>query len=158
MIYRITMKGISTHIAPDGSSKAEKWDGSIICKCLPESVMRREAFKSDELFCNEVAFYTKIWPSLSEFQSSCEKVKSPFKAIPKFYLAQNDMVILKDLKQLGFVMPDRRLGLTIEQCYFVLKHLAQFHALSLAMKCENPEGFSELRNLQDGICEGEFIN
>lgn len=150
MVYRISLKGIKKK-----EEESEKWEGSIIYKCLPESVLRREAFKSDELFCNEVAFYNKIWPTLAKFESQWDKVTHPFKSIPKCYLAQSDMVILKDLKQLGFVMPDRRQGLTIEQCYFVLKHLSHFHALSMAMKCHNPEGFYELLNMQDGISEGK---
>ncbi|XP_049885671.1 uncharacterized protein LOC126380345 [Pectinophora gossypiella] len=158
MVYRITLKGIRKHVEPDGSSeKDEPWEGSVIYKCLPESILRREAFKSDELFCNEVAFYNKIWPALFNFQAQWESVKTPFKAIPKCYLAQNDLVILKDLKQLGFTMPDRKQGLSIEQCYFVLKQLSQFHALSLAMKCDNPEGFYELLNIQDGISEVFFV-
>lgn len=156
MVYRITLKGIRRPTEPDVSCEnVEPWIGSIIYKCLPESILRREAFKSDELFCNEVAFYNKIWPALSEFQQKWE-LKSPFMSIPKCYLAQNDLVILKDLKQLGFVMPDRREGLSIEQCYFVLKHLSQFHAMSLAMKSDNPEGFYELLNIQDGISEGNI--
>ncbi|XP_068619904.1 uncharacterized protein [Battus philenor] len=153
MVYRISLKGIKKK--DDDSS--ESWEGSIIYKCLPESILRREAFKSDELFCNEVAFYNKIWPTLLKFQSQWDKVTHPFKSIPKCYLAQNDLVILKDLKQLGFVMPDRRQGLTIEQCYFVLKHLSHFHALSMAMKYYNPEGFYELLNIQDGISEVFFV-
>ncbi|XP_013173287.1 PREDICTED: uncharacterized protein LOC106121991 [Papilio xuthus] len=152
MVYRISLKGIKKK-----EEESEAWEGSIIYKCLPESILRREAFKSDELFCNEVAFYNKIWPTLAKFQSQWDKVNHPFKAIPKCYLAQNDLVILKDLKQLGFVMPDRRQGLTIEQCYFVLKHLSHFHALSMAMKCHNPEGFYELLNIQDGISEVFFV-
>lgn len=156
MVYRITLIGTRKHIEPDGSSETEEhWEGSIIYKCLPESILRREAFKSDELFCNEVAFYNKIWPALSKFEQLWNGVKSPL-LIPKCYLAQNDCVILKDLKQFGFVMPDRRQGLTIEQCYFVLKHLSHFHALSLAMKCHNPEGFFDLLKLKDGMTEGGF--
>ncbi|CAH2053975.1 unnamed protein product, partial [Iphiclides podalirius] len=154
MVYRISLKGIKRK---DDDNSSESWESSIIYKCLPESILRREAFKSDELFCNEVAFYNKIWPALSKFQSQWERVTHPFKCIPKCYLAQNDLVILRDLKQLGFVMPDRRQGLTIEQCYFVLKHLSHFHALSLAMKCYNPEGFYELLNIQDGISEVFFV-
>lgn len=54
-------------------------------------------------------------------------------------------------------MPDRTLGLSIEQSYFVLKHLSQFHALSLAMKCHNPDDFYELVNVKDGISEGKNL-
>lgn len=81
-----------------------------------------------------------------------------FKAIPKCYLARNDCVILKDLKPCGFMMPDRRKGLTVAECYVVLKNLSQFHALSMAMKAHNPEGFFELLNEKDGINEGNYIH
>lgn len=57
----------------------------------------------------------------------------------------------------GYVMPDRHQGLSVEQCYFVLKHLSQFHALSLAMKCHDPEAFYELLNIKDGISEGNGL-
>ncbi|XP_045454768.1 uncharacterized protein LOC123664216 [Melitaea cinxia] len=158
MVYRVTLKGSRKHIDQDGTTEViEPWEGSIVYKCLPESILRREAFKSDELFCNEVAFYNKIWPALSKFQSQWERVTHPFKSIPKCYLAQNDLVILRDLKESGFVMPDRTQGLSIEQCYFVLKHLSHFHALSLAMKYYDPEGFYELLNIQDGISEVFFL-
>ncbi|XP_048004967.1 uncharacterized protein LOC125240838 [Leguminivora glycinivorella] len=151
MVFRIQLKGIQQ----DVSGETVPWSGSIIYKCLPDSIERRKTFKSEELFCNEVAFYNKIWPALDNFQRQ-RNIKSPFKAIPKCYLAQDDLVILKDLKQQGFVMPDRRQGLTIEQCYFVLKNLSQFHALSLAMKHYNPEAFYDLIDVHDGITEVLF--
>ncbi|KAL4702071.1 hypothetical protein ACJJTC_004689 [Scirpophaga incertulas] len=153
MVYRITIKGTRP-----GQAGNEPWETSIIYKCLPESIHLREAFKSDELFCNEVAFYNKIWPSLANFQKQWDGVEDPFKSIPKCYLAQSDTVVLKDLKRQGFVMPDRRQGLTIEQAYFVLKHLSQFHALSLAMKYHSPEDFYELLNIKDGISEVFFVS
>ncbi|KAL0868163.1 hypothetical protein ABMA27_007714 [Loxostege sticticalis] len=152
VLYRITLKGVRH------TDSEEPWEGSIIYKCLPESALLRDAFKSDELFCNEVAFYNKIWPALSNFQKKWPKLKVPFKAIPKCYLAQSDIVVLKDLKQQGFVMPDRRQGLSIEQAYLVLKNLSHFHALSLAMKCHSPEDFYELVNVKDGISEVFFVS
>jgi hypothetical protein len=151
------MKGIKSYIEGDGSIIEEPWENSIIYKCLPESIHLRDAFKSDELFCNEVAFYNKIWPCLYDFQKQWDDVKTPFKSIPKCYLAQSDTVVLKDLKRLGFTMADRRQGLNIQEAYFVLKHLSQFHALSLAMKCHNPEDFYELLNVKDGISEGKVF-
>lgn len=155
MVYRITLTGTRRRGEPDGSNEAEEpWESTIIYKCLPENIRRRETFKSEELFCNEVAFYTKIWPAFLSFQDQW-KVSNPFKSIPKCYLAQNDCVVLKDLKREGFVMADRTQGLSLEQCYLVLKKLSHFHALSLAMKAHNPEAFYELLNDKDGINEGE---
>lgn len=42
--------------------------------------------------------------------------------------------IAEDLKHRGFKMVDRKLGLTVVQCSAILKELARYHALSLAMK------------------------
>ncbi|XP_041983024.1 uncharacterized protein LOC121736050 [Aricia agestis] len=155
MVYRITLKG-SRKRSDETGEIFEPWEGSLIYKCLPESILLRETFKSEELFCNEVAFYKKIWPAMAKFQSQWN-IAHPFKAIPKCFLARNDLVILKDLKEFGFVMPDRKQGFTIEQCYYVLKHLSQFHALSLGMKYYDPEGFFDLLNMQDGISEVFFV-
>jgi hypothetical protein len=60
MLYRIRVKGTDQ----DG----EPWNRSLIYKCLPDNLTRRQAFKSDVLFRNEVAFYTQALPALLEFQ------------------------------------------------------------------------------------------
>ncbi|CAB3224739.1 unnamed protein product [Arctia plantaginis] len=157
MVYRISLTGVRRHASSDGSREVEEpWETTVIYKCLPESLKRREAFKSEELFCNEVAFYTKIWPAFMNFQNLW-KIPHPFQSIPKCYLAHNECVVLKDLKREGFVMADRRQGLGLEQSYLVLKQLSHFHALSLAMKYHDPEGFYELINNKDGIKEVFYI-
>ncbi|XP_075984377.1 uncharacterized protein LOC142982016 [Anticarsia gemmatalis] len=157
MVYRITLTGTRRRDDPESSTETEEpWECTIIYKCLPESLQRRETFKSEELFCNEVAFYTKIWPAFLDFQNQWN-IHNQFKSIPKCYLAQNDCVVLKDLKRDGFVMADRRQGLGLEQCYLVLKQLSHFHALSLAMKAHNPDGFYELLNDKDGVNEVFFL-
>ncbi|KAH9639548.1 hypothetical protein HF086_012399 [Spodoptera exigua] len=133
MVYRITLTGIRRHVEPDGSNESdEPWENTIIYKCLPESILRREAFKSDELFCNEVAFYTKIWPALLDFQKQWN-IPNPFKAIPKCYLAPKRL------------------------CCAERSEEGRFHALSLAMKCHNPEAFYELLNIKDGITEVFYV-
>lgn len=183
MVYRVSLKGIRKLKTSEGRSteastsndqgqtselvsidegsevpeeSEEQWEISVIYKCLPQSIIMREAFKSDELFRNEVAFYTKIWPALSSFQAKWN-VKHPFKSVPKCYAAMDHCVILQDLKEYGFVMPDRRQGLTIEQCYTVMTQLSRFHALSLAMKGHDPDGFFELLNEENGISESKFL-
>lgn len=39
---------------------------------LPSSARRREAFKSDALFRNEVAFYTRALPALLAFEAEAQ--------------------------------------------------------------------------------------
>lgn len=166
MLYRIYIEGYKietrTSLNVENSDEIvsqdirEPWARSIIYKCLPDSIARREAYKSDALFCNEVAFYTKIIPALLTFQDQhMENIAEPFGAIPLCFVARNDVLLLEDLQCRGFSMADRKLGLSTDQCRAVLIELARLHALSLAMKQQQPEEFYELLNLQDGISEGK---
>ncbi|XP_013119514.1 uncharacterized protein LOC106096356 [Stomoxys calcitrans] len=141
-LYRIHLTG-QRKCPLDG--KKQKWENNVICKRLPENIKLREAYKSDKLFRNEVEFYTAIMPELLKFQST--KSKELFKALPKCYYARSDLLIMEDLRIRGFQMPDRKQGLTIDETRTVLRQVAQFHALSLAYKFENPKQFENLRKL-----------
>ncbi|XP_026481014.1 uncharacterized protein LOC113387855 [Ctenocephalides felis] len=152
MLYRVRLEG--TRVLP--GLQNVPWRRYIIYKCLPDSAARRDAFRSVELFFNEVAFYNRILPAMMRFQ---EKFLIDdgrrFTSVPKCYLARNDIVVLEDLKHRGFKMVDRKLGLTVVQCSAILKELARYHALSLAMKHHFPEEVDQLRQT---IAEGMFAN
>jgi hypothetical protein len=60
MLYRVRVQGLNQN--------GEPWTRSLIYKCLPDNPTRRQAFKSDVLFRNEVAFYTQALPVLLQFQ------------------------------------------------------------------------------------------
>ncbi|XP_075221441.1 uncharacterized protein LOC142324499 [Lycorma delicatula] len=132
MLFRVVIN------LTDGSEE------SLIIKCLPDSIVRRQAFKSDVLFQNEVAFYTQALPALLSFQEENCKGGIKFSSVPKCHLAQDDLIVLEDLKARGFDMPDRKTGLNLDQCTMVLRILARFHALSFAMKYREPEKFQHL--------------
>lgn len=149
-LFRIQLFG---HRKTPADGKKLKWEKSVICKRLPDNIIRREAFKSVQLFRNEVEFYTTILPELIKFQQS--KNNEKFKAIPQYYLAKNDLVILEDLLIRGFRMPDRQKGLSLEETRAVLKEIAKLHSLSLAYKFQHPKQFEKLKNL---ITEGIFSN
>ncbi|KAL7729583.1 hypothetical protein ACLKA6_007867 [Drosophila palustris] len=149
-LYRINLSGQRHNL--DGSE--HKWEQSVICKVLPESVVQREAYKSDRLFRNEVEFYTKIMPELIKFQTSKTGIEAAvFNSIPKCYTARHDLLIMEDLRVRGFEMSDRHKGLSMEETQTVLLQVAQLHALSLAYKFENPLEFTKMCSL---ISEGIF--
>ena len=127
MLYRVRAKGRKQ------IKKGEwiPWQKAIIYKVLPQSRARREAFKSELLFRNEVVFYTHVWPALNKLQ---EDGKTVFQGVAKIYAARPDFIAMEDLKDRGFRMADRRKGLQVERLKFVLKALAGFHALSLTLK------------------------
>ncbi|XP_030373641.1 uncharacterized protein LOC115623435 [Scaptodrosophila lebanonensis] len=150
-LYRIHLTGQQQNLEDANESK---WELNVICKVLPESVVRREAYKSDNLFRNEVEFYTTIIPELLKFQASKTGVEAPlFNSIPKCYSARNDLLIMEDLRIRGFEMPDRIKGLSIEETEAVLLQVAQFHALSLGYKFEHPEKFAKMCSM---VSEGLF--
>ncbi|XP_034934193.1 uncharacterized protein [Chelonus insularis] len=130
------------------------WDTSLIYKVLPESKARRDAYKSELLFRNEVAFYNRVWPALNELQ----KKKKVFNGIVKVYMAKSNLIIMEDLKRKGYVMADRRKGLELNRLKLVLKALAGFHALSLALRELRSEVFKQLtdENNNENATEGLF--
>ncbi|XP_046750248.1 uncharacterized protein LOC124413590 [Diprion similis] len=151
MLYRLRVIGLKQQ--KNGGERV-KWERTIIYKVLPDSRERREAFKSETLFRNEVAFYTKVWPALNVLQTSGHHV---FDGVAKIYDAREDLIAMEDLRELGFRMGDRRAGLQVEQLRQTLAALAGFHALSLALKEARPEEFQELsRKGGKGIAEAMF--
>lgn len=127
MLYRIRAKGRK-------QIKNNEWinyECAIIYKVLPQSREHREAFKSELLFQNEVAFYTHVWPALNKLQTNGRKV---FNGVAKIYAAQIDFIAMEDLRERGFKMADRRKGLQLEHLKRTLKALAGFHALSLTLR------------------------
>lgn len=127
MLYRIRAKGRKLL----KNKEYINYECAIIYKILPESKKRREAFKSELLFRNEVVFYKHVWPALNRLQSDGRKV---FSGVPKIYAARADLIAMEDLRQRGFKMADRRKGLKVENLEHVLKSLAGFHALSLTLR------------------------
>lgn len=132
----------------------QEWQKSVFCKRLPESEARRETYKSVGLFHNEIAFYSSIYPEFKRYQDQhTVDQDNAFVSLPKCYYAENNILVLEDLREDGFEMQDRVQGLTLDQIKKVLIELAKFHGLSLAMKFKNPERFN---NLRDQISEGIF--
>lgn len=52
------------------------------------------------------------------------------------------VVVMQDLKALGFRMVDKRVGCTFEEAKLTLGAMAHYHALTLGLmaKCKNPDG------------------
>ncbi|XP_076631733.1 uncharacterized protein LOC143346923 [Colletes latitarsis] len=143
MLYRIRAKGRRQ----TESSEWVNYECAIIYKVLPRSREHREAFKSEQLFRNEVAFYTYVWPALNKLQANHKKV---FSGVAKIYAARIDLIAMEDLRERGFKMADRRKGLQLDHLKRALKALAGFHALSLTLKETRPEEFARLTDPDGG--------
>ncbi|XP_066595588.1 uncharacterized protein [Prorops nasuta] len=149
MLYRVRAKGRKL-----SKDKAwTDWDCAIIYKVLPQSKERRDFFKSETLFKNEVVFYTQVWPALNKLQENREKV---FTGVAKIYAARDDLIAMEDLRVKGFTMADRRKGLQYENVMQVLKTLAGFHALSITLRDTRPVEYTKMTDPRSGIREVLF--
>ncbi|XP_063708601.1 uncharacterized protein LOC134837176 [Culicoides brevitarsis] len=148
----VVLKG--TIKAPTDTTAPSEWKKSVFCKRLPESEARRETYKSVGLFHNEIAFYKNIYPEFQAFQREHGvRDDDAFTALPKCFYAEDNVLVLEDMRETGYRMQDRKEGLSVEQIKLVLIELAKFHALNLAMKFKEPERF---RLQKEQISEGIF--
>uniref|UniRef100_A0A182VYD7 CHK domain-containing protein n=1 Tax=Anopheles minimus TaxID=112268 RepID=A0A182VYD7_9DIPT len=128
--------------------KAKSLDGrnhvfkiSLIFKRQITNPNRRLLFRCDAAFENEINAYASIIPILQRI--------SPYDLpYPKCLTAGSDeygdRIVLEDLTTSGFAMVDRRIGLSFDHCMAVMKELAKLHAVSLALKHEQPREFADL--------------
>ncbi|XP_058447777.1 uncharacterized protein LOC131428120 isoform X1 [Malaya genurostris] len=129
--------------------KRRKWNGkckdffvSLIYKRQITSLQRRKLFRADEAFANEINAYTQLVPVLRKFSRD----RLPF---PSCIYAgtdtDGDLIVLQDLWRSGYRMEDRRKSLSYRQCRTVVRELANFHAVSLAMKQVQPVLFHTMK-------------
>ncbi|RZF40054.1 hypothetical protein LSTR_LSTR002457 [Laodelphax striatellus] len=118
--------------ADDGTRKTT----SLIIKTFPEGVMH--AFIKDfSLNEKEVIASQKVLPSMEELMG--------IKFMPRSLKCdRSDLLILEDLKPLGFEMVDRISRMDLDHCKTALGALADFHAASFLLHRKNPGLFEEV--------------
>ncbi|CAG9135702.1 hypothetical protein JYU34_020286 [Plutella xylostella] len=121
----------------------------VILKTIPKGLCRRLTLRSDQFFENEIRFYQDVLPALVKFQST-KNLKDPFVNYPRVFDSytdgENDYIILGDATLENFVSAVRQEGIDIEHCKVTLKTFAKFHAMSFAMKDQDPKGFKRISN------------
>lgn len=127
----------------------------LVAKFLPASEMLRAAFDTDVTFKKEITAYTEILPTLENFQRECG-IKDFIDVFPKCYGArlnldknQNEVgvdavLIFENLKVDNYVMYNRFDGFDFDTSNYIVKDLAKFHALTLAMKLLKPKEYQEV--------------
>uniref|UniRef100_A0A182N5A7 CHK domain-containing protein n=1 Tax=Anopheles dirus TaxID=7168 RepID=A0A182N5A7_9DIPT len=140
-LYRIQLTGEPTEPGK------EPFVVNVVVKTIPKNVGRRNTFRSADFFRNEANFYNVVLKELYRFQDS-RKPKNPFRDINGCYVAftdgVNDFVAMEDLGQYGYKTASRAEGVGLEECQRCMRSLGRFHALSLAMKEQEPDRFHEI--------------
>ncbi|XP_068148888.1 uncharacterized protein [Drosophila tropicalis] len=105
---------------------------TVIIKRQIPSLSRRQLYRCEEAFSNEINVYRHLVPVLRRY--------SQHQLFPLCHIADTHdqgesgepIIVLQDLKSLGFRMQNRLAGLELRHCLLVMKKLAQLHAASLA--------------------------
>ncbi|XP_018569812.1 uncharacterized protein LOC108909863 [Anoplophora glabripennis] len=124
-----------------------------VAKMIPEQEFVRKIFNTQVTFKNEVAMYNVIAPTLRDFQRE-NGVNEVIDCFPDFYGArinlgehgtvdENAVLILENLDFKGYRCVDRYVGFDLDTTQLILKDLAAFHAIPLALKLRKPEVFDK---------------
>lgn len=136
----------------------EKKIFSVIIKVPPQNPIRRKQFFARPCFLREALAYNEILPIFQEFQKKKNiKVEDSFFEYPECYKTltedYHEAVFLKDLRPEKFYMFDRFEELSFDHVVLVIKILAKLHAVSFAIKDQQPSLIEKYQKLPD-IFEG----
>ncbi|CAH1111444.1 unnamed protein product [Psylliodes chrysocephalus] len=125
-----------------------------VAKVLPQGELIRQIFNIQTTYKNEMAFYKVIVPTMLYFQKELD-IQKPIDCFAKCYAVRKNLLensdvidddavlLLENLKTAGFINIDKVKGFDLETAEMVLRSLAQFHGISLALKIKKPEVFEK---------------
>ncbi|KAJ2944245.1 hypothetical protein O0L34_g18226 [Tuta absoluta] len=118
----------------------------IIAKIAPRIVQLRVAMNTRSMFINEHVMYTQILPKFTEIEKAAgipEDERLRYAACYGTITDELDeLVLLEDLTESGYVMLDRFKSLQDGEIKLVLQSFAKLHALSYALKNQEPETYA----------------
>lgn len=147
VVYRATI----THESEEENSSKSF---NVIIKVPPHNPIRRKQFFARPCFLREALAYNEILPIFKEFQGKKKiKVEDSFYEYPDCYKTLTEdyyeAVFLKDLRPEHFYMFNRLDELSFDYVVLVIKILAKLHAVSFAIKDQNPSLIEKYKAIPD---------
>lgn len=131
-------------------------DVHLVYKAMPESKETRDELNLVDLFKREVFFYQNVFPIFDQFQLSKDlSANSGFFSYAKCYGCicdeENDqfVIVMEDVRQKNFKMWPKKELANLNHVEIVVKEIAKFHAVSMALNDQQPDKFAELTNVPD---------
>ncbi|XP_035897703.1 uncharacterized protein LOC118505678 [Anopheles stephensi] len=124
-----------------------------LCKIPPLDDDRREQFYSMTAFAREVLAYDRFLPTIYAYQRQ-KGIQSPedgFFQTPRCYyahcdeVAQESVIIMEDLRLRDFRLWNKHKIIDYDHAALFMSHLGRLHAISLAMKRDQPEQFEQFK-------------
>ncbi|XP_037052162.1 uncharacterized protein LOC119085771 [Bradysia coprophila] len=142
LIFKITITGLR-------NNHEDKL--CLICKIPSLNIARRKQFHSDITFDCELFFYENVFPYFETFQRE-RGVHSDdgFFAFPKCYGLIRDekslgdhAIVMDNLNEKCYYMLDKANDIDFDHSILVLKELGKLHAVSFAIRDQEPEKFKQ---------------
>ena len=120
---------------------------NLVVKCAKQSIVLRSKFPVNCAFLNEMHFYETIFPYFLKFQQE-KGVENPFDKLAKCYgavISDNlEVIAFDNLNVKGYTMWNKTKPLTRPLTEMIIKEFGKFHAISIAIKDQQPEKFQQL--------------
>ncbi|KAJ3646083.1 hypothetical protein Zmor_023693 [Zophobas morio] len=143
----------------DKQGKNKEYD--LVLKCSKSSAALMESVPVfTKGFVREAYLYQHVFPLFKQFQIS-KGIEKLFDSVPKYYGVYSDdfrhVIVLENLKKLGYDLWPKAKPLSREVIDIVIKNYAKFHATSVALEEQCPENFQKLlKGLAENLAK-EFI-
>jgi Ecdysteroid kinase-like family len=149
--------GLILRVSIEGNRAGRGDKLSVIVKMPPGSPERRTQISAILTFAREAEFYAKFCPMLMNFQRErgVSIETDGFCAIAKCYKViadaelQNYAMILEDLQVDGYRICNKLGTIDFAHTTLCVRNLARFHALSFAIRDQQPDLLDEIRKLKD---------
>ncbi|PSN36161.1 hypothetical protein C0J52_17002 [Blattella germanica] len=120
---------------------SESKDVALVIKAVPESEINSKLAAEGNFFELEITMLKDVSPALENILQ-----KLPFGSYepfsPRYVYSQKTpvvVIVMENLKKLGFRMLERVTGLDYEHSLLVMKTLARYHAASVVLNRDNPQ-------------------
>lgn len=119
-------------------------DYNLVLKCAKQNEGLQSNPRMKLIFINEIFVYKTVLPAFIKFQKS-HNLKNIFDSVPKcFGSYKNDVVVLEDMKKIGYELWPKTKPLNRKHVEFVVREYGKLHAVSVALEIQQEETFRGL--------------
>ncbi|XP_030754088.1 uncharacterized protein LOC115880901 [Sitophilus oryzae] len=148
--YGSVMYKVDFKVNDDGKVK----EYHAVAKCTPLNKVTQEMFNIQVTFKAEIGWYTTVVPAYQQFQND-QGAKSEINFFQKLYgsrinlqpesdvVDEDGVILTENLTCLGYRNVDRHKGFDLNATYSVLRDLAAFHAIPLAIRLKDGNLFEK---------------
>lgn len=131
---------------------------NLIIKSALTNDKLRETAPIQSFYDREIFIYTQYFPVLQQLQDEYQiehRFKETAKCFGTLSTQKEESLILENLKEVGYQLWDRKIGMNSEHVALVFTAYGKFHGTSYAFKTLNPKKYDEITKGLDSVFQSE---